>query len=66
MVISEAVEALWNALAPGWANETLPTSTLCTTVLQRAIQCSARGDAERSILTGTRQSNLVLDLIMMG
>ena len=65
MVISEAVEALWNALAPGWANETLPTSTLCTTVLQRAVQCSARDDAGR-ILTGTRQSNLVLELIMMG
>lgn len=32
-VISWAVEALWSALAPGLAKETLPTSTLCTTVL---------------------------------
>lgn len=30
--ISCAVEALWRALAPGLANDTLPTKTLCTTV----------------------------------
>ena len=32
-VISCAVEALCNALAPGLAKETLPTKTLWTTVL---------------------------------
>ena len=55
MVISEAVEALWSALAPDWANETLPTNTLCTTVLQRAnVQGSPDNDAERTTPTGTR------------
>jgi hypothetical protein len=33
-VISWAVEALCMAFAPGLANDTLPTSTLCTTVLK--------------------------------
>ena len=32
-----AVEALWRALAPGLANDTLPTKTLCTTVLKEKI-----------------------------
>ena len=54
MVISEAVEALWSALAPDWANETLPTNTLCTTVLQRAIQRLPENDAERTTPTETR------------
>ena len=50
MVISEAVEALWSALAPDWANETLPTNTLCTTVLQGARQFSARPMTTRNVL----------------
>lgn len=33
-MISWAVEALCRALAPGLANDTLPTRTLCTTVLE--------------------------------
>jgi hypothetical protein len=35
--ISCAVEALWRALAPGLANDTLPTKTLCTTVLEKKL-----------------------------
>lgn len=58
MVISEAVEALCNALAPDWANETLPTNTLCTTVLQRAIHCSPDNGSECTP-TATRQRKFV-------